>query len=235
MKGFKLLIVLLVFSLLLPIGSVSAKEKKIVYLTFDDGPSQNTPKVLKVLKKYHVVATFFVTAQEPAYFKYMKKAYQMGNGVEVHTYSHDYKKIYSSTKAFWKDHEKMNKIVKAYTGHSSKIFRFPGGASNTISRHYSRGIMKKLAKEAKEKGLIYQDWNVSSGDAAGATVPYKRIARNATKSGNMNHCVILMHDMRTKTTTVKALPKIIKYYKKHGYAFRKLSKSSFQAHQHINN
>ncbi|HAH76242.1 MAG TPA: polysaccharide deacetylase, partial [Kandleria vitulina] len=65
--------------------------------------------------------------------------------------------------------------------------------------------------------------------------PYKRIARNATKSGNMKHCVILMHDMRTKTTTVKALPKIIKYYKKHGYAFRKLSKSSFQAHQHINN
>ena len=235
MKRIKILIALLVFSLMLPINNTFAKEKKIVYLTFDDGPSRNTPKVLKILNKYHVVGTFFVTAQEPAYFKYMKKAYQMGNGVEVHTYSHDYKKIYSSPKAFWKDHDKMNKIVKAYTGHSSKIFRFPGGASNTISRHYCRGIMKTLAKQAKEKGLVYQDWNVSSGDAAGATVPYKRIARNATKGGNMKNCIILMHDMRSKTTTVKALPKIIKYYKKHGYMFRKLSQSSFQAHQHINN
>lgn len=208
-------------------------NQKVVYLTFDDGPSPNTQKIVKILKKNHVKATFFVTAQEPQYFKWMKKAYQQGNFIAAHSYTHQFS-IYRSEKTYFKDLDKIENVIKKYTGKKSNVVRFPGGSSNTVSRHFAIGIMKKLTKDLEKRGYQYVDWNLDSTDASGNNVPVGRIVANATSTYSHNLC-ILMHDAGAKRTTVKALPAIIKYYKKHHYKFATLANTPHVYHQRINN
>lgn len=208
-------------------------KQKVVYLTFDDGPSQNTPKILKILKKNKVKATFFVTAQEPRYFKYMVQAYKQGNFIAAHSYTHQFS-IYRSEKTYFNDLYKIENVIKKYTGKKSYVVRFPGGSSNTVSRHYAKGIMKKLCADLEKKGYQYVDWNLDSTDASGNNVPVSKLVANATSTYSNNLC-ILMHDAGAKRTTVKALPKIIAYYKKHHYKFMTLENSPHVYHQRINN
>ncbi|MBQ4155569.1 MAG: polysaccharide deacetylase family protein, partial [Clostridia bacterium] len=114
---------------------IFGEKAKVVYLTFDDGPSENALKILKILKKYNVKATFFVTnLDEP---KYMKNIVDEGHQIALHTYSHNYKKLYSSEKNYFEDLEKIGDLVKEQTGIIAKVIRFPGGSSNTVSAEYS--------------------------------------------------------------------------------------------------
>lgn len=209
-------------------------SKNIVYLTFDDGPSENTPKILDILKKNNVKATFFVTAQYPKYANYMKDEKEQGHTVALHTYTHDYGTVYKSEKAYFDDLKKIQDYAKKYTGEESHQIRFPGGSSNTVSASYSQGIMSKLTKSVIEKGYQYFDWNVTSSDASGWGVPASDIAKSACVDWGGN-LVVLMHDTSGKETTVQALPKIIKYYKDRGYEFRALTEDSFPAHHGVNN
>lgn len=208
-------------------------KEKVVYLTFDDGPSQNTPKILKILKKYKVKGTFFVTAQEPGYFKYMKQAHDQGNFIAAHSYTHKFS-IYRSEKAYFDDLDKIEAVIKKYTGKTSPVLRFPGGSSNTASRHFANGIMTKLTKDVLKKGYQYVDWNLDSTDASGNNVPVAKLVANGTSTYSNNLC-ILMHDTGAKHTTVKALPAIIEYYKKHHYKFETLENSPHVYHHHVNN
>ena len=127
-------------------------NSKIIYLTFDDGPGMYTKRILDVLEEYNVKATFFVTNQFPKYEYLIKNEYEMGHVIGVHTYSHNYKKIYSSFENYIDDVNKMNEIIKKYTGNFSNILRFPGGSSNTISRKYKKGIMTELTREVSNLG-----------------------------------------------------------------------------------
>lgn len=97
---------------------------KTVYLTFDDGPSAQTPKVLAVLKEYNVKATFFVTDIEPRYRSYMKDIVAGGHAIGLHTASHSYSDIYSSPENYFKDLNRISDIVEKETGVKSKIIRF---------------------------------------------------------------------------------------------------------------
>lgn len=216
------------------LAPVNAKKKnKVVYLTFDDGPSSNTPEILKVLNKYHVKATFFVIGiNNTKYQKYIKKAYLSGHAIGLHSYNHSYKN-YKSVKKYFEDLKKISDVVMDKTGEESKLLRFPGGSSNTISRRYKKKIMTKLTKEVTDKGYKYYDWNLDSGDADGNNMPVDYIV-NRSKS-KMSEICLLMHDAKPKTNTVKALPEIIKYYKSRGYQFKTLKKTKFTCHHHINN
>lgn len=213
---------------------VFGKHTKVVYLTFDDGPSENTLKVLKILKRYNAKATFFVTAFDKS--EYMKNIVEEGHTIGLHTYSHDYGKIYSSTSAYFKDLEKIGKLVYDKTGVNTKIIRFPGGASNTISASYSKGIMSKLTNMVEDRGYKYFDWNVNSGDADGQNVSAEKILANVKReSSGVSNCVVLMHDTAVKNTTVKALDSICAYYKEQGYEFAGLTVNSLPCHQTVNN
>ena len=208
--------------------------EKVCYLTFDDGPSQNTLKIIDILKKYGVTATFFVTGNGTN--SYMKKITESGNTIALHTYSHDYKKIYSSTKAYFEDLNKIKELVKKETGVESNIIRFPGGSSNTISRQYCKGIMSTITKEVEKQGYYYFDWNVDSTDASGNNVAASKLINNIkTYSKGINNVVVLMHDTGSKNTTVEALPKIIEYYKSQGYVIKGLSEDSKTCHHGVNN
>lgn len=215
--------------------NVTVEEpSKVVYMTFDDGPSENTDKILKILKKYDAKATFFVTGNNQKYNSSIKKAADQGNTIALHTYTHDYANVYSSTTAYFEDLQKVSDMVKKITGKAPKYIRFPGGSSNTISAQYSQGIMSALDNMVHEKGYEYFDWNCSSGDAASNTVPTQDIVRNAT-SCDYEQIMILFHDSSPKTTTVEALPEIIKSYKERGYVFKGICDDTPIFHHGVNN
>ena len=206
---------------------------KEVFLTFDDGPSVNTAKILDILKQNGVVGTFFVTAQNPKSKDLMKRILKEGSAIGAHSYTHEYS-IYQSEQTYFDDLNKLEDYIKSVTGKTTKIVRFPGGSSNTISRHYATGIMKTIAADLERKGYKYYDWNISSGDAAGKLQPVDALVRNATGTKH-EKAIILMHDTQVKTTTVEALPQIIKWYKDNGYKFSTLENTAVQSHQNINN
>lgn len=212
----------------------SERNQKVVYLTFDDGPSHNTEEILKVLERYNVKATFFVTGVRADCYENIAKAYKAGHSIGLHTYSHDYASVYSSTQAYFQDLRKISDLVERMTNEKSYLIRFPGGSSNTISAEYVPQIMTKLTQKVREEGYQYFDWNCDSTDASGNNVPVAQIVRNATSS-DAQYVNILMHDTDAKDTTVQALPQIIEYYRGQGYVFEGLETDSYAPHHHVNN
>lgn len=210
-----------------PKSTTKKSSGKVAYLTFDDGPSVNTMKILDILDRYNVKATFFVI-YHGGMTKQYKAIVSRGHTLALHSYTHDYSKIYKSEKAYFADLKKIHDYVEDVTGVDSRIIRFPGGSSNTVSNKYNKGIMKTLKKSVAKKGYYYHDWNVDSTDAAGRNRKASLLLKNV-KSGTGKKKVInvLMHDTgKSKMTTVEALPSIIEYLKKQGYSFEAITEDS---------
>jgi len=203
-----------------------------IYLTFDDGPSNViTGAILDILKEEGVKATFFVTNNGPDYL--IKRMYDEGHTIGLHTASHNYSKIYSSVDNYFKDLESVSNRVKRITGQTSKIVRFPGGSSNTISRRYNKGIMTTLSQQLFNRGYRYYDWNVDSMDASTAKTSqavYNNVVKNLSKN---KANVILMHDI--KVPTRNAIRDIIRYGKENGYTFDRIDMDTYMVRQRINN
>ena len=202
-----------------------------VYLTFDDGPQDGTTNViLDILKEEGVKATFFVTSKGPD--ELIKREADEGHTVALHTATHDYS-IYSSVQTYFDDLNAVSDRVYRITGKRSKIIRFPGGSSNTISRRYSEGIMSVLTKKVIEEGYKYYDWNISSGDAGSTTdseVVYSNVVNNLSHD-KIN--MVLMHDI--KPYTRDALRKIIEYCKNNQYNIAPITDNTEMITQRVNN
>ena len=209
-------------------------NEKVVYLTFDDGPSENTGEILDILKEKNAKVTFFVTGNNQEHDDMIKRAFSEGHSIGLHTYTHDYATVYASEDAYFADLQKVSDLVESITGTKSMIIRFPGGSSNTVSAKYVKGLMTTLTKAVRDKGYQYFDWNCDSTDASGNNVPVEKLVSNAT-SCTANHVDILMHDTDAKDTTVQALPQIIDYYRSQGYTFKGLTVDSVAAHHEVNN
>lgn len=210
----------------------------VVYLTFDDGPSFNTIKILDLLKKYNCHATFFIVGQNiPGNEDILKRMVDEGHTLAVHTYTHDYAGIYKSEAAFWEDNLKTRDLIKKVTGVEAKFMRFPGGASNTISANYAKGIMSTLTTQCKDHGYEYYDWNISSGDANADGLPAKQLYDNIMAGIHENYetPVVLMHDTGAKGTTVTAVAKVLKVGLSEGYAFEGLDETVSPIHHAVNN
>ena len=207
---------------------------KVIYLTFDDGPSQYTGELLDILARYNVKATFFVTGRNSNYYHYIKRAYDEGHVIGLHTYSHDYSSVYSSIDAYFNDLNSIREVVKNQTGVYSSLIRFPGGSSNTVSRNYSIGIMSQLSSLVESKGYRYFDWNVSSGDGSSVIVDSSLYAQNVINGlGNGSYYIVLQHD--TNINSVRAVSIIIEYGLSHGYSFGVLGMDSPTVHHGIAN
>ncbi|MBL4936733.1 polysaccharide deacetylase family protein [Clostridium sp. YIM B02515] len=197
---------------------------KTAYLTFDDGPSDNTIKILDILKENNIKATFFVNGHPESkkiYQRIINEKHTIGN----HTYSHDYAALYKTIEDFDKDKQKLDDLIAQITGKKPSILRFPGGSNNHVSFSYGGSdFMDKLTKHIKQSGIKYFDWNVDSTDASVATQDKDKIIAEVLKgSKNKKQAIILMHDSSPKTTTVLALPSIISGLKTQGYKFSTLS------------
>ena len=216
-----------------PMPDTVVPEEKTIYLTFDDGPGPYTERLLNLLANYGVKATFFVTGNGPDYDDMIGRAYREGHAIGVHSYTHDYSRIYANEQAFFDDFQAMEDLIYSQTGSYTRLFRFPGGSSNTVSRNYNYGIMSRLARYMTDMGYVFFDWNVTSGDAGETTSTY-RVAENV-KNGCSEHtvCVVLQHDI--KGFSVDAVENIIIWGRNHGYTFKPLDETSFGAHHGTNN
>ncbi|MFD0696835.1 polysaccharide deacetylase family protein [Paenibacillus sp. GCM10027628] len=205
-------------------------ENKTAYLTFDDGPSQSTAKILSILKSFGIPATFFVVGTDTIEGRALyKRIAAEGHALGNHTYSHNYNTIYKSPEAFRRDVRKLDQLLEETVGYRPDILRFPGGSNNHLSwKPGGRGIMSKVARAMKEDGYQYFDWNVSSTDAAAPVQDRNMIIDSVLgASRGKQKIIVLMHDNSFKTTTVEALPIVIKRLQAAGFRFDKLTKSSF--------
>lgn len=207
----------------------------VIYLTFDDGPSTDiTPKILDILQRKNVKATFFILNYGSAKEKLVQREYNEGHTVAIHGYSHQYKEIYQSVDVYMENITKLQEKIKISTGYNCTITRFPGGSSNTVSR-FNPGIMTTLTHEVVARGYKYFDWNVSSGDAGGAKSSsdvYNNVTKGLKKSRSN---VVLMHDFSGNTKTLNALEDIIDFGLANGYRFEKITESTPMVTQRVNN
>lgn len=197
------------------INPVKSSGKK-VYLTFDDGPSSNTDQILDILKDYDVKATFFVVGKtDERSVKAYQRIVEEGHTLAMHSYSHKYDEIYESKEAFARDLNSLQEYLYETTGVWPRIYRFPGGSSNTVSKV----DMQELIEYLTDIGITYFDWNVASGDAVSRTLPAETIVNNCLSGiEKQKESVILMHDASNKETTIEALPQIIEAIQEQGDA-----------------
>lgn len=216
-------------------NGVLTQPSRIIYLTFDDGPGPYTNELINILDRYNAKATFFVKPNRSEYNYCLRRAHQSGHAIGNHTYSHNYSYVYSSTYNFWSDIEKADDVIRQYTGQGTKLIRFPGGSSNTVSMNYSYGIVSTLARQMTERGYAYFDWNVDSNDAGGATTSgevYRNIINGVSANGS-TPSVVLCHDIHYYT--VNAIEDVIRWGQNNGYIFLPLTTASPTAHHSIAN
>lgn len=211
-------------------------KRSHIYLTFDDGPSYSiTPGVLDILRDEGVKATFFVTNQGGNLAYLIKRAYDEGHTIALHTATHEYSYIYSSVDNYFNDLNNVSNYIANIIGFRPMIMRFPGGSSNTVSRNYYRGIMTILTNEVVNRGYRYFDWNVASGDSGGTStssgVYYNVI--NGLSHDKTN--VVLMHDFSGNYKTLNALRDIINYGKANGYTFAAIDDTTPVVRQSVAN
>lgn len=204
----------------------------IIYLTFDDGPSNLTGKILDILDEEDIKATFFVTKGG----EYVKRAYNSGHTIALHTYSHNYSYVYASESNYFADLNNVSNSVYNTIGIRPNIIRFPGGSSNTISRNYNKGIMSRLVNDVTNRGYIYFDWNIDSNDAGGDGYNSNKIYNNVINGLSHNKTnVVLMHDSSSHSRSADALRDIIKYGKNNGYSFKAISSNTPVVRHGVNN
>lgn len=178
-----------------------------VYLTFDDGPSENTAAILDILAEYDIKATFFVVGREDEESKALyQRIVDEGHTLGMHSYSNKYSIIYQSEEAFAEDYDKLRDYLYEVTGTECRYYRFPGGSSNQISNV----PMSSLIDFLNEQGTVYCDWNVSAGDAASTAYTPEEIVANVTEDVvKYKTSVVLLHDSSDKSATVEAIRPLI--------------------------
>lgn len=210
-------------------------EGKYVFLTFDDGPSNSTEKILNILKEKDVHGTFFVLGssieKDSKRQEYLKEELKSGNAIANHSYSHDFKKLYPGNKlkidSFMDEFNKTNDIMQSILGEEfdCRVLRMPGGYGTR--KYYKDPSLKEFDNILQENGIINVDWNALDGDAEGKPYSTEEMLNYVKKtSKGKNHVVILMHDAAGKEKTVEILPQIIDYYKNEGYEFKVIKNTS---------
>ena len=191
---------------------VSEKDRKKyagkeVYLTFDDGPSSNTSEILDLLAEYQVKATFFVIGKTDEQSQELyRRIVEEGHSIGMHSYSHDYKQIYKSQKAFETDYKQIKKLIYDTTGVMTDLYRFPGGSGNTVSGADMSIFIRFLGKEK----VNYYDWNVASGDATGVDYSPEQLSENVLEGiADHTRSIVLLHDTDRKGNTVTSLKTLL--------------------------
>ena len=186
---------------------------KTVALTFDDGPGVTTPAILSILQRYGIPATFFnigVNASvRPAY---VRSELVTGMVIGNHTWDHPQLPTLSASGQA-SEMDRATAEQSALTAVGSCVFRPPYGEFNATTLSL-----------AQQRGMAVWNWSVDTEDwKAGTSTAsswVERIYSRAVAGGSQAHPVILMHNPPAGIpATVTALPRIIDYYRAHGYRF----------------
>jgi peptidoglycan/xylan/chitin deacetylase (PgdA/CDA1 family) len=195
------------------------KSPNTAFLTFDDGPSENTDNLLNILKDYDVKATFFLNSGTSESDKAtMKRIADEGHTIGVHSVSHNYTEIYASVESYLADFYQTYQNIYEATGVRPTVFRFPGGSIN----NYNRLVYQQIIAEMTRRGFVYYDWNVA-GDDTSNTATWTSIYNNitvASKNYLGSQIIILLHDTKSKTITV--VEDVIVALRDMGYTFSEI-------------
>lgn len=207
-----------------------AEEVKKVYLTFDDGPSENTGPILDILKQYNIKATFFVIGKTDQTSQDLyRRIVAEGHSLGIHTYSHRYTEVYASMDSFKNDILSLQALLKEATGKDVYLYRFPGGSSNSVSKVPISDCIRFL----NENGFTYFDWNVTNGDATGKKLSSEEMTACVMNDvPKVRNATILMHDGPGKQMTVTSLPMIIEQLQASGVTFAALDENAVPV-QHV--
>jgi peptidoglycan/xylan/chitin deacetylase (PgdA/CDA1 family) len=207
----------------------SLTDQKTAYLTFDDGPSQNTPHLLDILKENNVKATFFVVAMgkdTPLKREWLKMEIADGNTIGVHSFTHNYSYIYQNEANFLTDFNEMRNIIISATGFVPRFSRFPGGTDNTVSLDINHGnpIMPLLLQDVEKMGITPVDWNAGAMDAVDPVPSKETIVNGVVKEcAELKTAVILLHDSEPHESSIDAVPEIIAKLRAMGFVFKPLT------------
>ena len=201
--------------------NVHADEKKIIYLTFDDGPAGKVTKdILDILKKDSVPATFFLIGNQiKGQENLIKRMYDEGHSLGLHSMSHKKNCLYASNESFLKEMLDTQETINSIVGFKPTILRFPFGCNNNYYK-----ISKSMVNLLHENNLKIYDWNTDSGDGANPNANPGVFIKNSRN--NKDNVLLLMHCAYMSTNSVKALPDIIKYYKDNGYEFKVIDENT---------
>lgn len=207
---------------------------KTVYLTFDDGPSANTDRILEILDKYNVKATFFVCGfEDEESFRRYKAIVDSGNAIGMHSYTHNYSEIYSSLEKFKEDVTKIQDVIFRATGVKTNLYRFPGGSANSSIKALN---VKNCIQYLKDNGYTHYDWNVSSDDAIGEVLSVETLIANIEKHiYKWDTSIVLMHDIASMTTTVDVLPVLIEKLLNEGFELKVIDETTKPIQQILGN
>ncbi|MFL0196697.1 polysaccharide deacetylase family protein [Clostridium sp. WILCCON 0269] len=203
----------------------TSSDNKVIYLTFDDGPSTVvTGRILDILKQENIKATFFIIGYKiEGREDLLKRMNDEGHSIGLHTYTHKCNVIYSNENSFLDEMARTENQVKSILGFDPKIIRFPTGSKN----HLNASLLEKL----HSSGYKIYDWNLSLSDGINYKTPVNKLFNEATKKCvNPNKIFLLAHCDATNENTCKVLPEIIKYYKDLGYEFKAITKDTPEYH-----
>jgi len=223
----KLSIILTIFFLSLnstPCYPLDTGEK-LVYITFDDGPTKLTNQILDILKENDVKATFFLIGGQIQYNKnVVLRIYNEGHGIGLHSYTHEKSKIYKNKDSFLEEMKRTQKEIEDLTNYKANILRFPFGCNNLYYK-----LDRQMLNLLHEEGLKVYDWNVDSRDGANHNLPPDKITRNSLSK--RERVILLLHCSNLNKNTVKALPSIIKYYRENGYKFETINCETYEQYK----
>lgn len=205
-------------------------EAPVVYLTFDDGPSENTVKILDTLKEHQVPATFFVCGNVTEFGRTVyNRIIDEGHAIGNHTFSHSYAKVYASVEAFKADVKKLDDLIFTFTGKRTRLLRYPGGSNNRVNTNGTgRSVMHEIVPAMLKEGYAHFDWDIDSFDS-GKNVKDKDaiVAAVVDGCGSRPRAIVLLHDSYPRVATTEALPEIIETLKARGFRFEALSETSY--------
>ena len=209
-----------------------AENAERVYLTFDDGPSIYTDKILDILSENGVHATFFVcgTGDRDERLRHTyKRIVDEGHTIGMHSYSHVYSEVYRDLDSFQYDLDKIRNLIYNETGIAPKFYRFPGGSGNTVA-----GLpMDRYISVLYSQNMEYYDWNVYCGDSSGRALSSGEIVQNTLRGvDKWKSSVVLLHDTGGKKSTVDALPAILKGLKARGLEILPIDQDTPPLHQY---
>ena len=211
------------------IAEALSEGRRVVYLTFDDGPSANTENLLDLLDEYEVKVTFFVNYHEGLENEYTQIV-ERGHTLATHSYSHQYTSVYGSYDGFVNEVESLRTYLLETFGYDTCFFRFPGGSSNSQTKIPIRTFIDYL----DSKNIVYFDWNVSSGDG-GSNISESEVYNNVINGVNRNEVsIVLMHDSTDHLSTYEALDDILNTLQNMNALILPITEQTVPVHHNVN-
>lgn len=203
-------------------------ERKLIYLTFDDGPGKYTDMVLEILDEYDVTATFFMVGRfmrnNPDKVRVVNDS---ENLIGCHSMTHDYRAIYKDTASITSDIEEWEGMLFEITGEevTERLYRFPGGSTCSA---IEADTFPELYEAVRELGYRSFDWTCANndlwlGDKSDEESMEEYMRKSLIKSLKLGGepKILLLHE--SVEGTVEMLPWIIEYIRGEGYEFAPLT------------